>query len=231
MICFNTGNASLSTKSPDEVKEKEIKTGNVKKLLTCAASAIMTAAALGKRRRAERDQPVLASFITDSKQNTQAPRRCHAATSATATASTATSSHPVSTAHSNIPRAVDPVIPKGDDVAQIPSISGNAVPTKTLSDSPTCEEDDSFERDSDNNSIVKKMRVEIIRLQEENVELLNEQFTRETEIRVEVRFRIFVTDMMYDTHTRYTYVLSRTYLYCLIMRLCVTVIQHHTSSH
>lgn len=186
IMLFISGNASLSTKTPDEIKEKEIKTGNVKKLLTCAASAIMTAAALGKRRRAERDQPVLASLITD-KQSAQAPRRCHAATSATTTTSCSSSSLAAPTTQSNIPRTLDATISKSDDIPQIPSTSGNAVPTKTLGDSP-CEDDDHCGGDSDNNSVVKKMRVEIIRLQEENIELLNEQFTRETEIRVEVRF-------------------------------------------
>ena len=46
--------------------------------------------------------------------------------------------------------------------------------------------DDDDDNTSCNSSVVKKMRIEMKRLQEENDELLNEQLTRETEIRVEV---------------------------------------------
>ena len=55
--------------------------------------------------------------------------------------------------------------------------------------------------DSDNsNSTMKKMKIEISRLQDENDELLNEQYTRETEIRMEVRGCTFLCFYIFSCH-------------------------------
>ena len=55
--------------------------------------------------------------------------------------------------------------------------------------------------DSDNsNSTMKKMKIEISRLQDENDELLNEQYTRETEIRMEVRGCTFLSFNIFSCH-------------------------------
>lgn len=177
---------------------KDSKGNKLKKLFNNAAS-ILTAAALGKRRRAEHDVTVSAPQTVEKKHTNLTSKRAqipnansNSNLNITAAASGPTNGIAYPSASdkksSNLPPTPNPLRSPIADRELSPSM--NSIPTKYLIDSSKLL--DHAERDdmSETNSVVKKMRVEISRLQEENIELLTEQFTRETEIRVEVSITV-----------------------------------------
>lgn len=187
------GNASLVDK---KTLDKDCKGSKIKKLFTNAAS-ILTAAALGKRRRAEHDVTVSAPQTVEKKNTNLTSKRAqipnsNSSLNLTAPASGPTNgiAYPSASGKKNLNPTPTPNPLRSPVVDRELSPSMNSVPTKYLIDSSKLL--DNSERDdmSETNSVVKKMRVEISRLQEENIELLTEQFTRETEIRVEVSFTV-----------------------------------------
>ena len=199
----STAHASLANKKYEEVKVKAPKGKSLKKLLGKAANAILTAAALGKRRRAEYDCATSLPSTTDTSKtnatknlkrvNNQQSARCHANDSTTKAPSGYSlndSTRDVGTIEKRTqyyankmtsPEAMRMVVRNH-------SPGAIALPTRIFIEGSElgCYDHDGYDAEGENSSVVKKMRVEIDRLQEENVELLNEQFTRETEIRVEV---------------------------------------------
>jgi hypothetical protein len=176
--------------------DKDHKGAKLKKLFTNAAS-ILTAAALGKRRRAEHDVTISAPQTVEKKnmnfttKRTQIPNsNSNLNLAAPASGPTNGIAYPSASKKPSNPTPT-PNLLRSPVADRELSPSMNSIPTKYLIDSSKLL--DCSERDDDmseTNSVVKKMRVEISRLQEENIELLTEQFTRETEIRVEVSITV-----------------------------------------
>ena len=169
-----------------------------KKLLGKAASAILTAAALGKRRRAEYDG---ATSIPSASDKTNVVKNSKRVNNQQTLRSNVTDSGIKPPSGSDNTRDVVLFEKKklhfaskmgSPEAVRLMGLDRSpeamALPTKLFIENAELGsyEDDGYDAESENSSVVKKMRVEIDRLQEENVELLNEQFTRETEIRVEV---------------------------------------------
>lgn len=127
------------------------------KVAALAANAITAATALGKRRRAEHNTAVQVE-VPDKRTS----KRCSA--KANATTSSSSSSVPVGDSQP-VPRK-----------APLPKMIVDVVV------------DRSEQQNNENASTgLKRMHAEIARLTEENNILLSEQFTRETDIRIEVR--------------------------------------------
>ena len=176
-------------------KEKEkvgqnLKVKKFSKYFTSAASAILAAAARGKKRRAGHDNlsskptpvkdPKLS--LVNKRDNTDINTRI-------------LKSETEKLAH------VEKV--KSEEEKKSPkSLNQNFFVTKFVSNVEIEEnfdegEDDNFGKsETSDGSAVKKMRIEIERLQGENEDLLNEQFTRETEIRVEVSMYIYIFSIL-----------------------------------
>ena len=129
------------------------------KVAAVAANAITAATALGKRRRAEHNTAVQVE-VPDKRTS----KRCSAKANATASSSSSSSSVPVGDSQP-VPRK-----------APLPKMIVDVVV------------DRSEQQNNENASTgLKRMHAEIARLTEENNILLSEQFTRETDIRIEVR--------------------------------------------
>lgn len=193
----------MANKKFEEIKEKLPKGKSLKKLLGKAASAILTAAALGKRRRAEYDGATSIPSITDtSKTNAiKTSKRVNHQQSTRSNVNDSIIKAPLGCVlHDNTldvntyeKKALHFASKMGSPEAVRMMIRDRspeaiALPTKIFIENSELGsyDDEGYDGESENSSVVKKMRVEIDRLQEENVELLSEQFTRETEIRVEV---------------------------------------------
>lgn len=188
----------MANKKFEEIKEKLPKGKSLKKLLGKAASAILTAAALGKRRRAEYDGATSIPSTTDtSKTNAiKNSKRINHQQSTRSNVNDSIIKAPLGCVlHDNTyeKKAQNFALKMGSPEAvrmMIRDRSPEAIafPTKIFIENSELGsyDDEGYDGESENSSVVKKMRVEIDRLQEENVELLSEQFTRETEIRVEV---------------------------------------------
>ena len=185
------------------MKEKLPKGRSLKKLLGKAASAILTAAALGKRRRAEYDGATSIPSTTDtSKTNAiKNSKRVNHQQSTRSNVNDSIIKAPLGCVLHDNTRDINTYEKKALHFASkmgspeavrmmIRDRSPEAIafPTKIFIENSELGsyDDEGYDGESENSSVVKKMRVEIDRLQEENVELLSEQFTRETEIRVEV---------------------------------------------
>ena len=172
-------------------KEKEkvgqnLKVKKFSKYFTSAASAILAAAARGKKRRAGHDNlsskptpgkdPILS--LVNKRDNTDINTRIL---------------KPETVKLSHVEKV------KSDEEEKSPkSLNQNFFVTKFVSNVEIeenfdeCEDDNFGKSETSDGSAVKKMRIEIERLQGENEDLLNEQFTRETEIRVEVSMRTYI---------------------------------------
>jgi hypothetical protein len=173
--------------------DKDFKGAKLKKLFTNAAS-LLTAAALGKRRRAEHDVTISAPPTVEKKNTNLSSKRTqilnsnsHLNLAATASGPTNGIAYP-SASKKPLNPTPNPLRSPVADRELSPSM--NSIPTKYLIDSSKLLDFSDRDDMSETNSVVKKMRVEISRLQEENIELLTEQFTRETEIRVEVSITV-----------------------------------------
>lgn len=188
----------MANKKFEETKEK-IPKKTLKKLLGKAASAILTAAALGKRRRAEYDGAASIPSVSDKANVVKNSKRVNNQQNAIRSNVNDSSTKPPL----GCDNTRDIVLFEkkklhfaskmgSPDAVRLMGLDRSpeamALPTKLFIENAELGsyEDDGYDAESENSSVVKKMRVEIDRLQEENVELLNEQFTRETEIRVEV---------------------------------------------
>ena len=129
------------------------------KVAAVAANAITAATALGKRRRAEHNTAVQVE-VPDKRTS----KRCSAKANAT-TSSSSSSVQMVDSQAVPVPRK-----------APLPRMTVDVVV------------DRSEQQNNENVATgVKRMHAEIARLTEENNILLSEQFTRETDIRIEVR--------------------------------------------
>lgn len=129
------------------------------KVAAVAANAITAATALGKRRRAEHNTAVQVE-VPDKRTS----KRCSAKANAT-TSSSSSSVQMVDSQAVPVPRK-----------APLPRMTVDVVV------------DRSEQQNNENVATgVKRMHAEITRLTEENNILLSEQFTRETDIRIEVR--------------------------------------------
>ena len=145
-----------------------------------AATAISAATALGKRRRAGYNSLTHVDVVTEKR----CSKRVISASNALSlsgniiTASTVVDDKP-SLKRSSSRRGSKLTASKSalDDIAEKDREDSNEV--------------------NQSNSTMKKMKIEIIRLQDENDELLNEQYTRETEIRMEVSVRIRLSVLPY----------------------------------
>ena len=130
------------------------------KVAAVAANAITAATALGKRRRAEHNTAAVQVEVPDKRTS----KRCSAKANAT-TSSSSSSVQMVDSQAVPVPRK-----------APLPRMTVDVVV------------DRSEQQNNENVATgVKRMHAEITRLTEENNILLSEQFTRETDIRIEVR--------------------------------------------
>lgn len=196
-LLHSAGHASLANKKFEETKEK-IPKKSLKKLLGKAASAILTAAALGKRRRAEYDGAASIPSASDKPNVVKNSKRVNNQQNARSNVNDSSTKPPLGCDNTRdivlfekkkLHFASKMGSPEAVRLMGLDrSPEAMALPTKLFIENAELGsyEDDGYDAESENSSVVKKMRVEIDRLQEENVELLNEQFTRETEIRVEV---------------------------------------------
>jgi hypothetical protein len=199
----------LANKKFEETKEK-IPKKSLKKLLGKAASAILTAAALGKRRRAEYDGAASIPSASDKPTVVKNSKRVNNQQNARSNVNDSSTKPPLGCDSTR-----DIVLFEkkklhfaskmgSPDAVRLMGLDRSpetmALPTKLFIENAQLGlyEDDGYDAESENSSVVKKMRVEIDRLQEENVELLNEQFTRETEIRVEV-IKLVMAYMLYSS--------------------------------
>ena len=149
----------------------------------------MTAAALGKRRRAEHDNilphsnPISIPIHNNDQKNVNTNRRINI--DVNTNIDSIDKSIMTKTLHLEKQK-----IKAIDEIKILESPNQNYLVTKlacNIHDKKLNDDNnDNYEIESNDSSVVKKMRIEISRLQGENEELLNEQLTRETEIRVEV---------------------------------------------
>ena len=195
---IHSENSSLKSDEKENIneigKEKEGPNQKVKKFtkyFTSAASAILAAAARGKKRRAGHDNILSKPTpVKDTKLSSLNKR----------------DNIDVNTRNAKSDAEKLAIIEKmkSDDDKNIPkSLNQNFLVTKFVSNVESQGNVDNGDGDNirqsetSDGSAVKKMRIEIERLQGENEDLLNEQFTRETEIRVEVSKSFFMTSLHY----------------------------------
>lgn len=190
------GNASLASKIRDitELRRPVIalqtssssSNDDQATIASVAAAAINAATALGKRRRVGYNSLTHVEVATEKRSS----KRFISASTSTSTSNNLSLSGNIIGSSSTAPAIADekskrPLSQRGNKFAV----------SKTIIENTSRKEID-FEVDEGKSfgSVIKRMKIEISRLQEENDELLNDQFTRETEIRIEVR--TFTSDIL-----------------------------------
>ena len=186
------GNASIASKIRDITELRRptatinVQASTIEDQITVAAvaaTAISAATALGKRRRAGYNSLTHVDAVTEKRSS----KRVISASNALSlsgniiTASTVVDDKPI--------------------LKRSSSRRGSKLTASKSTLDDIAEKDIDYNEVDHSNSTMKKMKIEIIRLQDENDELLNEQYTRETVIRMEVSVRIHLScNIFYDTH-------------------------------